>query len=99
MPSVWWENAPLVLIEAVEARTPILVSELGGMAEYVHERPCGATFRAGDRADLAAKLGDLLADRARLRSFYSGAAPAPTMADNVERMRAIYVEALASRGR
>jgi hypothetical protein len=41
----------------------------------------------------------LLADRARLRSFYSGAAPAPTMADNVERMRAIYVEALASRGR
>lgn len=99
MPSVWWENAPLVLIEAVEARTPILVSELGGMAEYVHERPCGATFRAGDRADLAAKLGELLADRARLRGFYAGAAPAPTMADNVERMRAIYAEALASRGR
>jgi len=98
MPSVWWENAPLVLIEAVEARTPILVSELGGMAEYVHERPCGATFRAGDRADLALKLAELLADRARLRSFYRDAAPAPTMADNVERMQAIYVEALAARG-
>jgi glycosyltransferase involved in cell wall biosynthesis len=97
MPSVWWENAPLVLIEAVEARTPILVSDLGGMAEFVHERPCGATFEPGNSADLSRALAELLGDRARLAQFYASGPKAPTMADNVARMEQIYAEAVGER--
>ena len=97
MPSVWWENAPLVLIEAVAARTPILVSDLGGMAEFVHERSCGATFAPGDARDLTRALSELLGDRARLASFYGDGAEAPGMAECVERMERIYREALEER--
>jgi glycosyltransferase involved in cell wall biosynthesis len=97
MPSVWWENAPLVLIEAVEARTPILVSDLGGMAEFVSERPCGAAFAPGDSADLARKLSELLGDRRRLAQFYSSGPRPPTMADNVARMEQIYAEVVGER--
>lgn len=94
MPSVWWENAPLVLIEALEARTPVLVSDLGGMAEFVHERPCGATFAPGDAADLARALERLLSDRERLGRFYASGPRPPTMPECVARMEQIYAESI-----
>lgn len=97
MPSIWWENAPLVLIEAVEARTPVLVSDLGGMAEFVQERPCGATFAPGDVADLARQLARLLGDRGALGRFYSGGSRPPTMSDCVARMEQIYAEIVGER--
>ena len=35
MPSIWWENAPLVIQEAFQHRRPPIVSAIGGMAEMV----------------------------------------------------------------
>lgn len=99
MPSVWWENAPLVLIEAIEARTPVLVSDLGGMAEFVRERPCGAAFAPGDVGELARALERLLSDRAALGRFYAGGAAPPSMPANVARMAQIYAEVIGERAR
>lgn len=35
VPSVWWENSPMVIQEAMLYRRPLLVSNIGGMAEKV----------------------------------------------------------------
>lgn len=35
MPSIWWENSPLVIQEAFQCGRPLLVSDIGGMAEKV----------------------------------------------------------------
>jgi len=97
MPSVWWENAPLVLIEAVAARTPILVSNFGGMAEFVDERSCGETFVVGDSADLARSLQRLLEEPRLLSRFYQDGIAPPTMPACVDRLEQIYAEARAGR--
>lgn len=34
-PSVWWENSPMVIQEAFVYRRPLVVSDIGGMAEKV----------------------------------------------------------------
>ena len=53
MPSVWWENSPVVIQESRRAGTPLLVSGIGGMAEKVQEGVDGLHFRTGSAPDLA----------------------------------------------
>jgi glycosyltransferase involved in cell wall biosynthesis len=56
VPSLWWENSPITIHEAFLARTPVLASGIGGMAEFVRDGVDGLHFSAGDDADLAAKM-------------------------------------------
>lgn len=53
VPSVWWENAPLVIQEAFRHKRPVICSNIGGMAEMVRDGTDGLHFRVGDAADLA----------------------------------------------
>ncbi len=55
-PSIWLENAPLVIQEAQSACLPVLVSNKGGMAELVHDGVDGFTFELGSVEDLQAKM-------------------------------------------
>jgi len=56
VPSVWYENSPLVLMEAAQFGIPCLVSDLGGMAEWISDGQDGLHFRVGDAADLCHKM-------------------------------------------
>ena len=53
VPSVWWENSPLVIQEAKMHRRPVICSGVGGMAEKVDDRVSGLHFRVNDPHDLA----------------------------------------------
>jgi glycosyltransferase involved in cell wall biosynthesis len=53
VPSVWWENSPVVIQEARRAGTPLLVSDIGGMAEKVAHGVDGLHFKRGSPVDLA----------------------------------------------
>jgi glycosyltransferase involved in cell wall biosynthesis len=53
VPSIWWENAPLVIQEAFALGRPVICSDIGGMAEKVTDGVDGLHFRAGDPAGLA----------------------------------------------
>jgi len=81
VPSIWYENQPLTILEALATRTPCLVSDLGGMAELVEEGRDGWRFRPGDADDLARVLSDVLADPERLRAL-----PLASAAPRVKRM-------------
>ena len=56
VPSVWWENSPITIHEAYLTHTPVVASDIGGMAEYVRDGVDGMHFRAGDPGDLARVL-------------------------------------------
>jgi glycosyltransferase involved in cell wall biosynthesis len=53
VPSVWWENSPLVIQEAFFHRRPVICSDVGGMAEKVRDGVDGIHFRVGDAFSLA----------------------------------------------
>jgi glycosyltransferase involved in cell wall biosynthesis len=63
-PSIWVENAPLVIHEAQEARVPVVTADVGGMAEYVAHEVNGLLFRHRDAADMAVQMQRLLDDPA-----------------------------------
>ncbi len=56
VPSIWWENSPVVIQEAKRAGVPLVVSDIGGMAEKVRPGVDGLHFRRGSPHDLARVL-------------------------------------------
>lgn len=74
VPSIWWENAPLTILEAQAADVPVLVSDLGGMAELVPQGRGGFRFAAGDVDELARALGTLIREPSQLAAA-RGSAP------------------------
>jgi len=99
VPSLWFENQPLVILEALWARTALAVSDLGGMAELVREGETGLRFPAGDAAALAARLAELLSDRQALDALQRSRPAPPDVSSDVEQVERAYGELLARRGR
>ncbi len=56
VPSVWYENSPITIHEAYLTETPVLASDIGGMAEFVKDGVDGLHFKVGDPEDLAEKM-------------------------------------------
>ncbi|MCA8979246.1 MAG: glycosyltransferase [Planctomycetes bacterium] len=97
VPSVWFENAPLVILEALAARTPLLVSHLGGMAELVHAGEHGLHFAPGDALDLARVLGEAIDDPSHLDAFYRAGEFPPTLDEMHDAVLAVYERVLGER--
>jgi glycosyltransferase involved in cell wall biosynthesis len=53
VPSIWWENSPMVIQEAFCCRRPVIASGIGGMAEKVRNDVDGLHFEARSPLDLA----------------------------------------------
>jgi glycosyltransferase involved in cell wall biosynthesis len=74
MPSIWYENNPIVILEALAARAPVIAGDIGGMAELIEHDVNGLLFRAGDAHDLANKMGMMLEPH-RLQSYRDAIVP------------------------
>jgi glycosyltransferase involved in cell wall biosynthesis len=61
-PSIWYENAPLVIREAFLARKPVVTAAFGGMQEWVRDGINGVLFRPRDVLDLRRTLERFIAD-------------------------------------
>lgn len=56
IPSEWYENNPISVIEALCLGTPVLGADIGGIPELIGEGD-GMLFRSGDEEDLREKIG------------------------------------------
>ncbi|MBN3906211.1 MAG: glycosyltransferase family 4 protein [Nostoc sp. NMS1] len=52
IPSRWYENSPLVLLNSLASHTPVIVSDVEGMTEFVEEGKNGYTFKMGNVQEL-----------------------------------------------
>ncbi|NJK53404.1 MAG: glycosyltransferase family 4 protein [Leptolyngbyaceae cyanobacterium SU_3_3] len=55
-PSIWYEGFPLTIAEAFACALPVIVPQLGSMAEIVEDRVTGLHFAPRDATDLASKI-------------------------------------------
>jgi glycosyltransferase involved in cell wall biosynthesis len=62
IPSVWWENSPMVIQEAYKYGRPLIGSDIGGMVEKIENGITGFTFRARNPIDLADKIEMVVKD-------------------------------------
>jgi glycosyltransferase involved in cell wall biosynthesis len=69
VPSLWYENSPVVIQEAFGAGVPVVASRLGSLPEKVKEGVQGRLFEPGDVESLFGVLSELLSDPARVAAF------------------------------
>lgn len=69
VPSIWYENTPIILLEALASNLPAVVTDLGGMTEVVQEGINGRTFQIGDVAELRDALQSLVQNPETLNEY------------------------------
>ena len=90
VPSIWWENSPIVIQEALRNGKPIICSDIGGMAEKVRPGLDGWHIPVGDAPALADLLSRLATDRKALAAMGKTLRTAATPADGVAAHLALY---------
>ena len=88
VPSIWYENSPLVIHEAFIAKIPIITSNLGGMAELVQNEKNGLLFKSGNVKDLAEKMNRFIEEPDLIKKF----------AQNIPKIRSIQEDVIDING-
>jgi glycosyltransferase involved in cell wall biosynthesis len=86
LPSLWYENAPLVIEEAYLHGIPCVVSDIGGMAERVDHDGNGVHFHVGDAADLAQQVRRLASDPSLGERFRRNLPAVKSIEENAEEL-------------
>lgn len=56
VPSEWYENNPMSIIESYAVGTPVIGANIGGIPEIIEEGKTGYQFKSGDFKDLQNKI-------------------------------------------
>ena len=99
VPSVWYENSPLVLHSAQAAGVPVIATNSPGMTEVIRDECNGLLFEKGDAEHLALQIGRLIDDRDLLCRLSSSAIKPKTMAVYVNELEYHYGRIIAERRR
>jgi glycosyltransferase involved in cell wall biosynthesis len=97
VPSLWYENSPLVIQEAYTVGVPVVASRLGALEEKVVEGRGGRLFAPGDAASLATLLRELASEPSLLASYRAHIEPPPTMVAHAQILVERYERGLAAR--
>ncbi len=91
VPSIWYDF-PLIIHEAFAAQTPVIASDLGGMAEAVSHEVDGLLFAPGDVEDLAGQMIQIVERRELVDHLRNGIGPVRTVAEQALELEAMYRE-------
>jgi glycosyltransferase involved in cell wall biosynthesis len=92
VPSLWWENSPLVLLRALAHNVPVIVSRLGGLTEIIKHGKNGFVFEVGDAKSLAAVLKKIDADPRILNKIKSQIQSPPRIEEEAFEYEMVYNE-------
>ncbi|MDJ1159983.1 glycosyltransferase family 4 protein [Chelatococcus sp. SYSU_G07232] len=90
MPSIWWENAPLVIQEAFRHRRPVITSGIGGMAEAVRHGIDGLHVRPDDPVALARAMREAAETPGLWERLVEGIVEPPDIETVADRHLALY---------
>ena len=69
LPSEWYENCPMSVLESFAYGKPVIGSRIGGIPELINEDHDGLTFTPGNSQDLAVKMTELWGDKKKRRTM------------------------------
>jgi glycosyltransferase involved in cell wall biosynthesis len=96
LPSLWYENMPLVLCAAIQAGIPVVGSDVGGITELVTHGRNGLVFPPGDVSALHAALERLLEDPGLRLGLGSHHPRLPTVQEEGVILESLYYEVLGT---
>lgn len=73
LPSIWYDNSPLVIYESFMNSTPVIASRIGGIPELVTDGYNGVLFEAGNVSELASLINKIAENPSILEGLEHGA--------------------------
>jgi glycosyltransferase involved in cell wall biosynthesis len=98
VPSRWLETGPLVVLEALAAGTPVIGSNLGGVAEWVRHENNGLLVSPEDHVAWADAFRRCASDRSLLSKLRQGVEMPRSMADVAHEMAQLYYRHVTEQG-
>ncbi|MBZ0277075.1 MAG: glycosyltransferase [Anaerolineae bacterium] len=98
MPSRWYENSPNVILEAYEMGVPMIVTDLGGMAELVEHETSGLVFELNNAEDLRRQIERLLHEPGLLDKLRAGIPPVKTIEQEMREIVGHYEQLMVKSG-
>jgi glycosyltransferase involved in cell wall biosynthesis len=90
MPSLWYENTPLVIYSAQAARCPVVASDFAGLSDVIRHEDNGLLFKAGDVSALAKQLSRLIHEPELLEKFSTQARQPKSTVTYVDELLSIW---------
>jgi glycosyltransferase involved in cell wall biosynthesis len=90
VPSIWYENCPLVVKEAFATKTPLIASNIGSIPEFVIDRVNGLLFKIGDSEDLLEKIKMIIEDSTLISKFQKNITPPRSIEDQSRELEELY---------
>jgi len=90
VPSVWLENAPVVIAEAFAAGRPVIATDLPGMSELVEHEVNGLLFSRGDVSALANALNRFVEEPQLHEELVAGIQPVRSIGDEAATLVEVY---------
>lgn len=97
IPSIWYDNSPMVIYESFMNSTPVIGSDIGGIPELVQEKYNGFLFKAGDFKELKEIMEYVIKNKAILRRLEQNAYDSSHEYDienHIKKLETIYRELL-----
>ena len=90
-PSLWWENAPLVISEALQHQRPVICSNVGGSVELIQDGVNGLHFRLGDACALADIMKRGIEERGLWQRLVEGIKETRTIQASAQAYQDVYI--------
>lgn len=97
IPSIWYDNSPMVIYESFMNSTPVIGSEIGGIPELVQDGYNGFLFKAGDFEELKEIMEYVIKNKTFLRRLEKNAYDSSheyDIEDHISKLETIYRELL-----
>jgi glycosyltransferase involved in cell wall biosynthesis len=94
VPSLWWENAPLVVDEARATSRPVICSDIGALRESIRPGVDGLVFPMGDSAALARLLADVAGDAVLWQNLSGRGRPPRAVSETTQEAVMLYMTEL-----
>lgn len=91
-PSEWYENGPFSIMESIQAGTPVIGADIGGIPELIQDEKTGLLFESGNADELRQKIERLWNNKEENEAYSSNckAIMFDTVASYCEKLLKIY---------
>jgi len=93
VPSIWYENCPLVILESLSYGNPVIGSRVGGIPELINNGYNGFLFDPGDVKGLCKILENIMENPSELKTLSENARKLSrrySLGDHVKKLSRIY---------
>ena len=91
VPSLWYDF-PLIIHEAFATKTPVIATNIGGMAETVLHEVNGLLFERGNVDDLVHQIQRIVTEPGLMPKLKAGIPQVKTVQEDVSELEQIYME-------